>query len=795
MRRKYLFFACVIFFACVYTYYFDINSYILISLAMVFASSLFVKKRFRLYLILSVLIFFLASIYTNFRGKSVFKKYLNEEKEYIVTVENVKHYDGYTSFTATVKNEHGNLFNEKLKAYYLGKDEVNNFDTIKVKARLEDIRINANPKLFNEKIYYLTKNIKYKIKFNNFEKVSSKLSLANILNISFRNKLDEFTKNTMTESNANFLKAIFLSNTNYLDEEELSTYRDIGLGHLLAVSGLHVSLISFAIIFILIFFGVSKKAANTICIAFLLVYGAVISYPVSFLRAMILFIALDISFVYEVNIERVEIISIALIITLLINPYYVFSVSLALSYGAAYAIELIFKRLMKLTDKKNKFNEVINFVIAINIVLAPIQLYYFHEFNFISLLTNLLLLPIYSAIITVSFVIILASLLISKISVLFFVVNYILNALYKTLLLLSKINIFKISIYNQDALILAYFIVIIGFYFINNFSYLKLRLIKFICITMLAVLIANTSIFLINYKHNDSINMISIGQEEAILLDINKKKILIDVAGDIKGTSFSYDRTLKEVLKNAQIDKLDLVIISHFDSDHAGNLTYLLDDFKVKNICFLRDIAPDDIKKKIIDLNINYIDPSKAKIIDLGKNNFIKLLKSNETLEGNSRSLVCELNANKIKILFTGDIEAESENYYLDQVTKLDILKVAHHGSKTSSRKEFLQKTMPKEAIISCGLNNSYGHPHKETLQNLKEINAKVYRTDIQGMISIILNDDSYEIKTFYKEYYNSLEKTKKYIFFMTLLTIIFSYIINIIIYEYKKYGETINEL
>lgn len=795
MRRKYSFFACIMVLAAIYTYYFNINSYILLGLGILLGIGLFSKKRLRLYLLLSVTIFFVTAIYTNYRRQSVFKNYKNEEKEYILRVENIKEYEGYSTFIASVKNVNGNTFNEKLKAYYSGRESLNNFDTIKVNSKLEDIRINANPNLFNEKMYYLTKNIKYKAKFKDFEKISWKMSLAEKLNLAFENKLDALTKNKMNTSNSNFLKAIFMSNTNYLDEDELGTYRSVGLGHLLAVSGLHVSLISFAIIFILVGLGVSKRKASSICIIFLIIYGAVINYPVSFLRAMILFIALDLAFAYDINIEHAQIISIALIITLLINPYYVFSVSLHLSYGAAYAIEILFRRLKKLGDKKNKIQEAMLFVLAINLVLAPIQLYTFHEFNFISLITNLILLPIYSAVITASFIILVISIIISPFSILFTIVNYLLSGLYKILLFISRVDILKVSLYNQDALILAYFVLLIAFYFANNFSYMKTKLVKFMLMMMAIITFTGSFIYMKNQKHYDTLNMISIGQEEAMLLDINNKKIMVDVAGDIMGTSFSYDRTLREVLKNAGVNSLEIIFISHFDSDHYGNLIYLLDDFKVKNICFYKELAPEFIKKEIISRGINYINPNNINGIDLGNDNYIKIVHRDRDFDSNNSSLLFVLKAHGTKTLFTGDIEREAEDYYIDKLSKIDILKVPHHGSKTSSSMNFLEKIMPKDAISSQGLNNSYGHPHEETLENFKAIGSNFYRTDRQGMISVVFKDNGYEIETFYKEYYNYLDYMKKYIFLLTLISIIFSYIISIIIDEYKKYGDMIYEL
>ena len=270
---------------------------------------------------------------------------------------------------------------------------------------------------------------------------------------------------------------------------------------------------------------------------------------------------------------------------------------------------------------------------------------------------------------------------------------------------------------------------------------------------------------------------------------------MVDVAGDIMGTSFSYDRTLREVLKNAGVGSLDIIFISHFDSDHYGNLIYLLDDFKVKNICFYKELAPEFIKEEIISRGVNYINPNNINGIDLGNDNYIKIVHRDRGFDSNNSSLLFVLKAHGTKILFTGDIEREAEDYYIDKLLKIDILKVAHHGSKTSSSMNFLEKTRPKDAISSQGLNNSYGHPHEETLENFKAIGTNFYRTDKQGMISVIFKDGSYEIETFYKEYYKYLDYMKKYIFLLTLLSIIFSYIISIIIDEYKKYGDMIYEL
>ena len=261
------------------------------------------------------------------------------------------------------------------------------------------------------------------------------------------------------------------------------------------------------------------------------------------------------------------------------------------------------------------------------------------------------------------------------------------------------------------------------------------------------------------------------------------------------GTSFSYDRTLREVLKNAGVSTIDIIFISHFDSDHYGNLIYLLDDFKVKNICFYKELAPEFIKKEIISRGINYINPNNINGIDLGNDNYIKIVHRDRDFDSNNSSLLFVLKAHGTKTLFTGDIEREAEDYYIDKLSKIDILKVPHHGSKTSSSMNFLKKTMPKDAISSQGLNNSYGHPHEETLENFKTIGSDFYRTDRQGMISVVFKDNGYEIETFYKEYYNYLDYMKKYIFLLTLISIIFSYIISIIIDEYKKYGDMIYEL
>lgn len=275
------------------------------------------------------------------------------------------------------------------------------------------------------------------------------------------------------------------------------------------------------------------------------------------------------------------------------------------------------------------------------------------------------------------------------------------------------------------------------------------KIIKSFAFTIAFSLFSNSA-----FAQQLNVNYIDIGQGDSELIQLpDGKNILID-AGDKESTP-----KLLNFFKSKNINKIDIMIISHPHMDHYGGLLDLLNSVDVLQV--FDSGAPTTSSTYLSLLKKFAAKKTKFNIVRKGQdfkftdNIVLNILAPEDPLlkdtksDINNASIVAKLTHNKVSFLFTGDIEAESQNRIISgnsEFLKADILKVAHHGSRYTTSNEFLDKVNPKIAVISCGINNDYGHPHKETLQRLKDKNIKVYRTDIHGDITITSNGETYKI-------------------------------------------------
>lgn len=235
------------------------------------------------------------------------------------------------------------------------------------------------------------------------------------------------------------------------------------------------------------------------------------------------------------------------------------------------------------------------------------------------------------------------------------------------------------------------------------------------------------------------------------------KIILIDGGED--------NNILLPYLLDKKINKIDYVIISHFDSDHYAGIIPLIGKISIKNIIISKQSEKNFEVEEFIELvNKNKID---IKIVSAGDEIYIDkstnieiLWPTEKSLKGmnlNDNSIVARLNYEGLHVLSTGDISETVDNFlienYPESILKSDILKVAHHGSKTSSSLKFIEKVSPKIALIGVGKNNKFGHPNKEVIFRLEDLGSKIYRTDQNGEISIEINQGGkIKIETFLEQ-------------------------------------------
>ena len=254
----------------------------------------------------------------------------------------------------------------------------------------------------------------------------------------------------------------------------------------------------------------------------------------------------------------------------------------------------------------------------------------------------------------------------------------------------------------------------------------------------------------VNYE-DDFIKFMDVGQGDGAIIYSNGYCAVIDMGEAVAAKDVLAD------LNRLNVKQIDMLIASHYHTDHIGSVEAIAAKYPIKNM-----LGPEVTK-----YNIKLAKSAKESVLKQGGSFYEGIYGLNFTLgefkitvlgycnstDENERSLYIMAEIDDVKFLFTGDGEKLAEEKLLDR-TKLidcDVLKVAHHGSNTSSSLDFLKEITPDVAVISCGYKNKYGHPHKSTLDNLKSVDAKIYRTDTNGSMVFYSDGDKLFTKIKYK--------------------------------------------
>ena len=624
--------------------------------------------------------------------------------------------------------------------YYFSKlEDLNEFktnyelgDLIKLSGNIELPSNNTVFNLFNYKEYLKNKNINYVFKIDNIEKIKDNKNIFYFI----KNKITLLIDKNI---NKEYLYAFILGNIKYIKEDAKESYQINGISHLFAVSGMHISLLTLIILKILKKF----KFKNIVVILFLLLYMFLTSFSPSILRSGIMYILLYINKRLKLNISTINLMYILLSILIIIDPYIIYKMSFQYSFIISFYL-IKFNTLI--TNSKDKIHASFLISFISFIVSIPISINNFFSINPFSIILNIFFVPIISSII---FPLTLISLILPISNIL----KIVIDIFEKTSIYLSKINNFTIIIPKMSIiLIILYYIVItyILYSFLNK---------KYKSILILVILIfIHSNINYVNKSLEVTYIDVSQGDSTLISLPYNKGNILIDTGGiinydkeawKIKNNSFSLatDKIIP-YLKSKGIKKLDYLIVTHGDYDHMGEAVNLVNNFKVEQIVFNCGEF-NDLEKELIKVlekkKIKYYSCIKELNIDNSKLYFLQT-KEYDNENDNSNVIYTELNG--YKFIFMGDAGVDKEKDILDKynLSNVDVLKVGHHGSKTSSSKEFIDEINPKYGVISVGKNNRYGHPNKEVLNNL--YNSKIYRTDQDGSIMFKIKKDKLQIET-----------------------------------------------
>lgn len=234
---------------------------------------------------------------------------------------------------------------------------------------------------------------------------------------------------------------------------------------------------------------------------------------------------------------------------------------------------------------------------------------------------------------------------------------------------------------------------------------------------------------------NLEVHFIDVGQADCILVKNDEVSMLIDAGNNDDG------ELIEKYLKNEDITKLDYVIGTHPHEDHIGALDVVINNFDVNTIIMPNKVSTtktfEDVITAIENKNLSINEAKVGDKYSLGDAEFVILAPDRDYEEINDVSVVIRLVHGENSFMFTGDAEEVSEGDILKSglVLKSDVLKFGHHGSSTSTSEKFLEAVSPKYGVIMCGVDNSYGHPHRETLSKIRKYDIEVYRTDTQGTI------------------------------------------------------------
>jgi competence protein ComEC len=582
-------------------------------------------------------------------------------------------------------------------------------ETLKVFGIMKTPSKNTIPNTFNYHDYLYNHQIYFIMKVDKIMIINNKPNFIFIIKNYLLTRINTF------KYTKNYLKAFIIGDKSELTEYE--TYQKNGVSHLFAISGMHIGLLSAILLFVL----KKNRYKYLIVIIFLIFYMFITNYSASMLRSLVFFILLRINNQLDLNITTKNILLLTISLLIFFNPLIIYDMGFIYSATVTFGLIISTKYY-----KKNYFYNLLVTILVATLFSLPITIYYNYYINLLSVINNLIIVPIVSFIV---YPLCLLTLILKFLEPILFLFIQILEVINNFLYLISiNISIPKVSI----LFYLVYYVILFLFIKSNNYKILLLNL----------ILISSFKLkpLLDNNKH---VYFLSVGQGDSTLIHTKNTNILIDTGGlsnyNISDSTITFMRSLG-------INHLDILLLTHGDYDHIGDATNLINNFKVDEVIFN--------KGEYNDLEVNLIQLLKEKNIKYSKGlkeyslggDYLTSLDTKIYNNENNNSNVLYFKYNNYNLLFMGDAGVEREKDIINKynLSNIDFIKIGHHGSNTSSSKYFIDNIKPKYCIISVGKNNIYGLPKKSTLNILK--NCHIYRTDINGSIEIKFNKDGYKV-------------------------------------------------
>ncbi len=644
-------------------------------------------------------------------------------------------------------------------------------DIVKAKVLLQEPKLTSNFGDFNYREYlarqkiFLTDNINAEqLKVIGVNKNFNISAFLNNIKDSITKKIEIIYHYPHSE----LIKAIITGNRTKIPQKWELLFQNAGIMHILAISGLHVGIIASALFFILKFIPIIGQKNNLrylTIIIFLIGYAAMTGFRPSVSRATLMFLILLLATYFNRPYHIYNSLYLAALLILFYQPLFLYDAGFLLSFTVTFFIIFLFPILEgKLTFLPHYISKPLAVSLAAWFGMAPLSAYFFYKISYIAILSNLIIVPLLSIILITGLISVFLSFIFLPLAGILALFNqFLISLLVGTTHFLSSLP-FAYQFVSQPSIGLTlyyYFIILLFFYSLHFWSKLNLTTKKKIFWTITSSGFMVLFIQIIFPINSLSVHFLNVGEGDSILIQTpQKKNILIDGGG----TPF-YDFDVGEnvvipYLRRLGINHIDLMFLTHPDMDHLEGLITILKEMEVDMVIDSGINYQHDTYQKFLSLikedeGITYYQAREGDIIKLAPELQLLVLNSlnikdyGQEINFNNHSIVLKLLYKNTDFLFTGDIEEKAEMNLLswNSFLQSDILKVAHHGSNTSTTDLFLNQVKPEVAVISVGSNN-FTHPHPEVMKKLEASCQKVLRTDLNGTIIIRSNGKEYFINT-----------------------------------------------
>lgn len=543
------------------------------------------------------------------------------------------------------------------------------------------------------------------------------------------------------------------------DRKLVSQLRRTGTIHLVSVSGLHVGFLVIALGWLLGWLRVPKKWRVVPIIGAVWFYIMMTGMNPPVLRAGIMMIIYSAAELLGGGDHPLNRLSLAALILLFWNPYYLFEVSFQLSFIATLGVVWLYPKLKEYFPIKRVLLKPIWNAVLVSlgaqIMVTPLIIYYFQQIAWISPLANLLFF------IPAEFIII-GGLVGETIALVLPWIGYWILLLVDYNLTVIRWIAYMLAnqkwaaswspIWPWPWMIGYYLLILISLELLRPNLLTKKRINDAGLLFAVLLIVLNIVIWTGAVQHQQGpylqFTVIDVGQGDALLVQTpDGINLLMDGGDEGKGIS-----KVIPFLHSVGVERLDLVIASHGHQDHLSGLAEVLEEIPARKLYLPQKIDSLEVKEfleRIAPSHIPYERPISGSRFQLGAYGRGTILDDPEAVEENDRSLVAVIQYGKNKLLLTGDLSEQGEAILArryPQILRASVLKVGHHGSSYASGLNFITQVRPKVAVISVGANNHFGHPGRSTLHRLHSLGIDVYRTDRQGSIIVKLYGNRFTV-------------------------------------------------